>query len=265
MTRRDSSFSGLTGATKVLAAVAVLVFGASLSPLHAQVMCGDTIGPGGNVQMLGDLSCGDDGITVVGPVNFNMKGFTLDCNGDSQAGITVEGEGAVVPNGTITDCDTGVLLDGTGGHQLLKLTARQNGSEGFHVNAGSDNNTFVGNTGTDNDSEGFNVRSNGNKLVDNLAMENNLQGIQIGGVDNRLVGNTAHDNDRAGFELDSVGTDNVLINNTATENGNSGFQSAGCWSREQRQTQNPSRYRKLICQLIPQTGRSVSAFPRTAN
>jgi parallel beta-helix repeat protein len=209
---------------KVLAVVAAFAFAASLSPVHAQVTCGGSIGPDGNFQMMGDLSCTNEGITVVGPVNFNMKGFTLDCNGDDEHGITVLGERAVIQNGTITDCDDGVRVRGDGGHQLLKLTVRDNDSEGFHVK--SDNNTFVGNTADDNGADGFDIDSSGNKFVDNLATKNNTEGIDLdsGGADsNRLVGNTAHDNDEEGFEIDSGATDNVLINNTATENGESGF------------------------------------------
>jgi parallel beta-helix repeat protein len=208
----------------ILAVAIALAWGASGSPLQAQVICGGTVGPGGNVQMLGDLSCGNEGITVEGPVNFNMKGFTLDCNGDDEHGITVIGEDAVIQNGTITDCDDGVFVAGTGGHQLLKLTVIENESDGIELD--SDNNTLVGNTAEDNGADGFDIESSGNRLVDNVATENNSDGFDIDDEDadsNRLVGNTAHDNGSEGFEIDGGSTDNTLINNTSTENDNSGF------------------------------------------
>jgi hypothetical protein len=59
----------------------------------AQINCGDTVGPGGNFNLTGDLDCATDpAFTMVGPVKIDLKGFTVSCDSEDSDGIVIEGD-----------------------------------------------------------------------------------------------------------------------------------------------------------------------------
>jgi hypothetical protein len=138
-------------------------------PAHA-ISCGDVLGPGGSEALSGDLVCEESPALVVeGPTIIDLQGFTLACalaDDGSLAGTGIEviGSQARIRNGTIENCDRGVVVEGDGRHRLLHLTVTSpevqgNGGIAFLVN--SDRNHFISNIVTHYAGEGFRL-SDGN-------------------------------------------------------------------------------------------------------
>jgi parallel beta-helix repeat protein len=200
----------------------LLVWGTS--PAQAQPDCGDPLGPGGHIALYGDVGpCATDpALTIVGPVNVDLNGFTVSCAG-ATTGIVVEGVNARVQNGVVEDCEEGVVVEDDGHHRLLKLTVTstqdQIGDLGFRVN--SDNNHLVDNWADAFNGEGFRIEGDDNRLTNNHATDNFNHGFRIRGENNQLVNNHAENNVGEGFRLDDDG--NHLINNVALDNADEGF------------------------------------------
>jgi len=150
---RDSRQRQETLVLAVLAA-AVGLFGGLLGAGPAwAVSCGDTIGPGGTVVLTGNLEpCATDpAVTVVGPVTFNLAGFTISCEITATDGIVVEGFRANVQNGTVRGCLAGVRLAGDGSHRITNMISRDNEDDGFDVPSSWNRLTY--NEGNDNGDE----------------------------------------------------------------------------------------------------------------
>jgi parallel beta-helix repeat protein len=209
---------GALGLGMVAMALALLGGGLGAAPAWAQ-NCGDTIGPGGIVTLPGNVGpCATNpALTVVGPVIFNLNGFTVSCDTTATDGIVVQGSRAVVSNGTVTGCDDGVQLDGDGRHVITRIISRLNGNEGFEIN--SHRNALSFNIALDNGDDGFEIRGSFNVLSFNKARRNDEDGFDIGGdsVNNKLITNTAEDNIDDGFQVG--GADHVLKFNHANRNG----------------------------------------------
>jgi len=102
----------------------VLLFAA---PSWAELDCGDKIGPHAVAYLTKKLECsGSNGpaLTLEGPnAILNLGGHTVDCIDQQRNGIEVIGSGAILKYGTVTNCDNGVVVGGTGGHIITKVTA----------------------------------------------------------------------------------------------------------------------------------------------
>jgi parallel beta-helix repeat protein len=214
---------------------------------RAQFACGDTILSGGIVLVRDDIGpCPAPGpaLTVVGPVVVSLDGVTISC-GAAITGIEVQGVNARVEGGMVEDCQDGVVVDGDGEHELLKLTVGSPGSrvgdrgfrvrsdrnhllgnladgfngEGFRIDG--DGNRVVGNLATGTTNEGFRINGDGNQLKNNRATENFNHGFRVGGNDNELFGNRSAGNEGEGFRLD--GNANHLGDNVAVDNFDEGY------------------------------------------
>ena len=252
-TVKRSVFSPMSGLL-----TAGLLAGMTFStPAHAQLRCGDIVGPREKVVVRQNLPICDDstgGITVVGPATLDLGGHTVTCldlngNGTVPVGIRMVGDRAKVKNGNVTGCSTGVVLDGNGRHRLervntgsnaagitifsdrnvvRKTLARDNTFSGYFVQG--DRNNLQHNRADGNTGNGFNVFGNQNRLTKNVSVGSKQPGSQLSGSGfniavgerNILTRNTALLNDRHGFKL-SITSKNKLLQNEAEQNGMSGI------------------------------------------
>jgi parallel beta-helix repeat protein len=193
------------------------------APATLAVECGDTL-TGGSVKVYENIGpCVESpALTVEGPVNVNFNGFTLDC-GQASTGISIIGQNAKVQNGTVANCEDGIVINGDGRHQVLKMRVTSDqvaGDRGVRVR--SDNNHLVQNVAQGFNGEGFRVEGEANRLVNNAALNNSGHGFRLrGNGEHELVNNVADGNGEEGFRLDSDG--NRLVNNRAINNGDEGF------------------------------------------
>ena len=185
---------------------------------HAQVSCGDVIGPNETVVLQNDISdCDgfDAALTVIGPATLDMNGYTISCedtNGDDTVpiGIQVLGQRAHVrgpdraqPESAVSmiySCALGIELAGEGKHKIESLIF-ENGQTGL-------------------ERSGIVIRSDRNQVMDNLSIGQKYHGIQVLGERNVLTRNEAGYNGR-GIEV--TGDKNKLTQNHAFQNGSIGF------------------------------------------
>jgi parallel beta-helix repeat protein len=197
---------------RILIVVFILSFEGVVLTADA-VDCGDSIGVGETVTLTGDLGpCSGRALTIEGPARLNLNGFTVNC-GEGKDGIRVNGQKAIIQNGTVRDCDTAVDVRGNGYHQIVNLTV-DNNEIGFRLRSGSSVNHLINNTATNNSDRGFRVDegSDNNKLTNNFAEFSN-KGFRIDGDNNNIVGNEANNNASENFQI--KGNNNRLVNNTA--------------------------------------------------
>ena len=180
------------------------------SKAMAQPSCGDTVGPNGTVVLQGHIGlCDDDtgGLKVVGPVTLDLNGFQLVCFDSDQdkrlpIGIEIVGKKAVVRNGQVQGCATGVSVAGQGQHRVERIRALNN-------------------------RHGFEVPGKQNTLIKNEARNNSMTGFSVAGSNNTLRANTvpymytAHFVAGPGFVI--AGEDNKIIKNTAKKSYDAGF------------------------------------------
>lgn len=216
-------------------------------PVFAQTIdCGDTLGPGGYKVLSGDLACDESpALTIVGPVHVDLDQFTVSCNensgmGESKSvsiGIKVTGSRAKLSNGTVADCQKGVVVEGYGRHRLLELVVMSPEGEdgagiGIEVNSGY--NRLIENTITSpnvqgEDGLGIELKSDHNWLIDNTVTEFAGEGFRLGndGMSadyNVLKYNEASNGGNHGFRVRN-GEHNLLLGNTADANVGEGFRS----------------------------------------
>ena len=137
----------------------------------AGVDCGSTLGPGGSYRLVSDVGpCKNVGeaLTLEGPVEVDLNEVTVSCAtkleaGESSpyAGIDVEGKRVKLYNGTVQDCEDGVILDGDGHHELSELT--------------------ITSTQTDVGDRGIRARSDHNLVQDNVVSGFAGEGFRIDG------------------------------------------------------------------------------------
>ena len=213
----------------------------------ATLQCGDHIGPNASAFLFHDLNCSgsDPALTVEGPATLLMLGHTVDCQDTGAVGIQVIGQAAIVLQGRVTGCHTGVQVGGKGSHLIKEMTAKQN-QIGFRIVGGeshgnnlTDNiarnnigagfgrqggathdNAFTSNKSLGN-GFGFNHRGDRNVYKYNLAKGNNGFGFRLTGDANMFMQNEAKENS-AGFE--TSGTASTVIGNTAKKNDLAGIE-----------------------------------------
>jgi parallel beta-helix repeat protein len=197
------------------------------APAAWAVACGDTIGPNaGLVTLAGSLSCSTaTALFVVGPKTvLDLKGQQITCDGTvpTAVGIDISGTGAVVRNGVVTGCQTGVLIEsGASKNKVLNVVSQSNTGDGFIVAGDSNvllNNSAINNggDGTALGDDGFEVDGNTNTLEFNTATGNSTEGFLATGTSNKLVQNDA---DHSGYDgFGSTNDGNVFIQNTSSKN-----------------------------------------------
>ena len=169
---------------------------------HAQVECGDTIGPNETAALDDDLVCDNDtgGIRVVGPATLDLAGhgvFCADTNADIVVpveGLLLEGKKAHVRDGFIEGCVIGVAVSGDGQHTVEHVDAIASFASGFQIR--SDRNTVMGSLVYSSVAgPGFSVSGNKNALLRNTAEQNTI-GFRVDGNQNKLTQNTAENSIR---------------------------------------------------------------------
>jgi len=135
---------------------------------HAQISCGDTLGPGGKFEATADIGpCSQDpALTIVGSVKVDFAGHELSCDSTMKNGIEIEGKGAKVENGAVTGCDDAITVGGEGRHKLTRMVAR--GIEGH----------------------GFLLTSDGNKVKECTVADGNDIAIQLMSADKNAITDT---------------------------------------------------------------------------
>ncbi|MBI4588421.1 MAG: hypothetical protein HY725_06250 [Candidatus Rokubacteria bacterium] len=147
------------------------------------ISCGDTLGPGGSFVLDSNVGpCGPTGpaLRVVGPVQFDLNGFTVSCTTSGQIGldgIVVGGNAATVTNGTVTNCFAGVVVAGSGRQRIQRVTADGNGN-GFYVQ--SSGNWLHRNTAVNHRATGYFIYAAGVQLKFNLLSDNRADSNGIG-------------------------------------------------------------------------------------
>jgi len=206
-----------------ISTLVVVVFGFALpqttyafhwffSPPSTDVECGDVLEPSKKFKLVQDLNCTESpALTLRSGTELDMNGHTVMCSGGmvdvtaltvvtDSIGILLEGSrfrGALLKNGTVTGCEFGVSVAGSGFNLVEKVTAVYNGI-GFEV-VSSRNLLFDNHS--DNINAGFSIFANHNKLTLNKD-ENSNVGFLIVSQENKLEGNRAWNN-IFGFRIQS--------------------------------------------------------------
>jgi len=206
------------------------------------VGCGDVL-EHGRFKLTGNLTCDQDpAITVIGPARLNLKGYTLSGVGNNVC-ILITGDGAWVRNGTIEECEEGILIEKSARNRVYNVTVKnckegilieesdrnkvinvracENDRRGFRIKKSSEN-LLKNCLAKDNGRKGFSIEENGdgNHLVNCMAKYNGQQGFKIEeGDDNKIYDCKAIANCRDGIEIDG-GSYNRVINNLVEDNGN---------------------------------------------
>jgi parallel beta-helix repeat protein len=157
--------------------------------------CGDTL-ENGRFELRKNLNCDEDpAITIIGPAKLNLNGKTLSGNGDNVC-IQINGEGAKVWNGTVTNCADGVVIAGTGRHKVFRIRSMDNDGIGFKVDEDSNDNWLSDNEAIGNLEENFLIEqeSDGNHLINNKAEDGEDRGYYVRGSNNCLYKNKAYGN-----------------------------------------------------------------------
>lgn len=169
-------------------ALAMILFvTASMTVAEAKVKCGDIITK--NATLNGNLQCSEDpALTVVGPANLNMRGFTVTgTGGKSHDGIWLKGRGGLLHNGTVTGFGKGVLIGGDGGHHVHHVKATANTIHGFSIE--SPNNRLRHNTSNGNFGNGIwlSEKADNNLISKNTFDNNGASGIRLEAGENDLI------------------------------------------------------------------------------
>jgi nitrous oxidase accessory protein NosD len=199
-------------------------------PVHAEVICGMTISE--EVLLKRDLACDTPtAITVEGPGGqLNLGGHTVSCiSADHTNGILLVGEKAKVTNGTVTNCQLGVVAADKGHHRIIEITSLDHSGAGFTTGGlgifvGSKGNFFITNHAK-NSTDGFFINGNENFLFDNSSVES-LRGFVVTQKRNKFTLNVATNND-VGFSIQLGADENHFIKNLAEENAFAGFEIGG--------------------------------------
>jgi parallel beta-helix repeat protein len=202
--------------------------------------------------MTTDLTCGSTfALLVVGPVTLDMKGHSITCSGSLMVGLALGGSNATIKDGVVTNCTDGVILGGSGHHdvQSLVVTTDEPFSDvgdkgGIAFLVASDQNKLNQNVARNTTSQvatliqngiGYKVEGNKNQLQSNAAANSNsgflvlgsgnklsrnttgdcLGGFGVSGSSNHLSANVAARSSATGFELKGGSNNNVLSGNTS--------------------------------------------------
>jgi parallel beta-helix repeat protein len=184
------------------------------------ITCGAVLGPGGTFTLDSDVGpCPDPVVITVHAATLKLTGHTVTGTAVGLTGqhcVELIGGGAVLRGpGTVQGCERGVVVRGTGRHEVQDVVSQGNTNVGFSVVSGR--NAIVGNTSTLNTHVGFTLLSQRNLLTNNTASSHGNFGFDIHGELHEVENNTAHDNGEHGFHV--FGDATFLRSNTAEENG----------------------------------------------
>lgn len=205
----------------------------------AVLSCGQTITQ--NTVLENDLSgCATNGIVV------GANGITLDLNGHTVRGTANTGDGGgvvlvgrtgvTVKNGTVTNFDVGVVIEGGSANTVQGVNAIENiafetaprrGGDGIAILSSRDNRILYNNAVNNGPYSGIGIYS----LIDN-AHPRSTGGVSSGNVvDGNVVDgniqartpNNVVNNDNIGIRLEPGNTGNHIVNNRVRGNGLDGI------------------------------------------
>ena len=178
------------------------------------------------------VNCSGTAVTLEGPETLDLNGHTISCDGSAgTVGIHVTGIGATVKNGTVQNCEAGVLAEGDGMHTIKNLEAIENFGEkdivlsgGFVVLSG--NNTLRNVKANGNHPVGIQLVGDGNVVTNSEVSENDHMGIVLFGNSNEVSETQANNNNYVNIaivnvinnELVDAGKNNIISNVTANHN-----------------------------------------------
>ncbi|GBC61342.1 hypothetical protein DENIS_2302 [Desulfonema ishimotonii] len=202
----------------ILAALAVAAEAKKVN-CGKKVRCGDVITR--NAVLDRDLNCSEDpALTVVGPANLNMRGFTVsNTGGKSHDGIWLKGCGGHLHNGTVTGFGKGVLIGGDGGHHIHHVKVTEHTIHGFSLE--SPNNRLRHNMSGGNFGNGIwlSEKADNNLILKNTFNSNGASGIRLkrGEIDFVEAVSESAVSGESGIRLAerSIGLDNAVLENTA--------------------------------------------------
>lgn len=224
-----------------LSATAMVAGGAGPASA-AHVTCGQTI----LVSTTLDSNVGpcSEGL-IIGADNvvLNLNGFTLSgtaSQGDGPGILVVHQTGVTITNGTVTQFDTGVSIEGGSGNTVRGMNINANRGTGEYGEGvlllGTSGNTITGNRITNNGQYGgisvlvgLNNLIENNQIVGNNMSTTNTSGIRLENAGQLASsGNTVRNNLVQGSGLDGIqifagGSDNVISRNTVLNNNRDGI------------------------------------------
>jgi hypothetical protein len=176
---RTMRHRGLDSFVFALAGLAALA-----STAHAQVSCGTTF-TSTTVTMTADIvGCAVDPVVTLVDSTLDMDGYSITgCTGD---GVHLLGSNSRVENGTISGCVNGVVLDGTGGHDVENLRSESNSAAGFLFNSGSNTNRLEY-TSSSGNAVGWDIASGSDRHTIRYSMSvSDTQAAIVGGDRSKL-------------------------------------------------------------------------------
>jgi parallel beta-helix repeat protein len=176
------------------------------------VECGDEL-VNGYYKLAEDLQCyGDEdnpAIAITGPAKLNLNGYTLsgkkDIDDNIPVCIQIEGDGARVWNGFVTNCLDGILIDKGASNIIIKVEAYKNYERGFKIKKG-DENLLFNCSARKNGRQGFIItKGDENWISHSKAIANCRDGIEIEkGNENHIRHNLVMDNGNEDTCIDFV-------------------------------------------------------------
>jgi parallel beta-helix repeat protein len=208
----------------------------------AHVTCGQTI----VVSTTLDSNVGPcaEGITIgANNVVLDLNGFTISgtpAAGEGPGILVPDRTGVTVKNGTVTQFDTGVSIEGGSGNRVTNMDLRANRGTGDYGEGvllfSTSGNTVSGNRITNNGPYGGisiligtnNVVEN-NQIVGNNMSSTNTSGIRLENIGrtasngNTIRGNLVQGSGLDGIQIFAGGSDNRIAGNTVLNNNRDGI------------------------------------------
>ncbi|AWF83267.1 hypothetical protein BTJ40_21965 [Microbulbifer sp. A4B17] len=208
---------------KALLLAAIGVVSLSLSGMASAVSCGDTITTPSTLTAA--LSCTENpAVTVEGAGSLDLNGYSITCTNGSGIGIKVLGAGRIINDSVggnfIKNCDTGVFVDGIGGHIIQNVNALENLTSGFALV--SNGNLLESSTADSNDGIGVRMLGIGNQVRNSIITFNTLQGVRVAGNSSIVLLNDISLNDASGVVIADANS-SLISSNTANDNGTNGI------------------------------------------
>lgn len=236
--KRIVPLSLLLGLVALLASGVAPVWAAPCGgpPTSVTCQCGDTVVD--DYEFPANLTCGGigvpaNGLTVVGGVDVNLKGFKLTGTSKRGIGLLLQGSGGSLQNGRIQGFNVGIKSDGPisswqiGFVLPLQVINNQSG-----LNLVADLTTLADTTADSNLNDGVRLKGSQNTIEGITCSKNGGRGLFVEGVDNLLNSNRCERNGRDGLSV--LGSDNALIRNLASGNGDKGVAANGARNSFQR-------------------------------
>ncbi|MCO1336722.1 right-handed parallel beta-helix repeat-containing protein [Microbulbifer sp. OS29] len=195
----------------------------ALSGVASAVSCGDTVTA--PAVLTGDIAfcASNPAVTIKDAGTLDLNGYTVSCAG-SGIGIKILGADRTLEDtaggNSIANCDTGVSVEGDGGHLVQEVNATGNFVSGIAL--WSAGNTLEFSTSNGNFGMGVRVMGDGNRVRNSDMTGNSLQGVKIVGGNTLLRFNDTSFNVTSGIVV-AEGSGGIIAENISDGNGTNGI------------------------------------------